>query len=64
MQIGAARILGGLRLARQRHTGALREIRHDIEKFHLLILHEEADHGAMRSATEAVIELLVGADRK
>ena len=41
---------------------ALREIRHGVDELHLLVLHEKADHRAMRAAAEAVIELLVGAD--
>ncbi len=52
---------GRLRLARQFEAGALRQVRHRIEKPHLLVLHEKADHGAVRAAAEAVIELLVGA---
>ncbi len=56
---GSARTL---RLARQFQSRALREIRHGVEKPKLLVLHEKADHGAVRAAAEAVIELLLRTD--
>jgi hypothetical protein len=62
MQVGASRIAGALSLARQLDSRALRQIRHRIEKSQLLVLHQEADHRAVRAAAETVIELLVGTD--
>src|SRR5450631_3419812 len=64
MQIGAARIPRRLRFTRQLEPGALREIGDGVEKLHLFVLHEKTDDGAMRTAAEAVKELLVGAYRE
>ena len=61
VEIDAAGLARALRLARQLQARALREIRDRVEESELLVLHEKADHGAVRAAAEAVIELLVGA---
>jgi hypothetical protein len=62
VKIAAGGLAGALRLAGQLQSGALRQIRHRIEKSELLVLHEKADHRAVRAAAKAVVELLIGAD--
>ncbi|KGX49631.1 hypothetical protein Y025_5578 [Burkholderia pseudomallei TSV32] len=52
------------RLVRHREPDRLRELLHRLGKREPRVLHQEADRGAMRAATEAVIELLRRADRK
>ena len=61
IEIDAAGLVRSLRLARQLEAGALREIGDRIEKPELLVLHQETDHGAVRTAAEAMIELLLRA---
>ncbi len=60
VQVGAAGVGAPQGLARHLHARALREVRNGVEELHLLVLHEKADHGAVRAAAEAVVELLVG----
>ena len=61
MQVGAAGIAAALQgLAGHFESYALREVGDGVEELHLLVLHEKADHGAVRAAAEAMIELLVG----
>ncbi len=46
----------GIGLVRQFEPGALRQIGHGIQEFHFLVLHEKADHCAVRAASKAVIK--------
>ena len=45
-------------LARHFHAGTLGQFFDRIEEFHAVVIHQEADRGAVRAAAEAVIELL------
>ena len=58
--LGAARVLA----ARHFHASALGQFIHRVEEFEAVVVHQEADRGAMRATTEAVIELLGGRDRE
>jgi hypothetical protein len=61
VQIRGAGIARRLRLARQFQPCALRKIGHRLEELHFLVLHEKTDDGAVRAASEAMVELFVGA---
>ncbi|MNV40323.1 hypothetical protein D3C71_1319240 [compost metagenome] len=53
-------LLGGARLgiARHFHADTLGQLIDRVEKLEAVVIHQEADRGAMRAAAEAVIELL------
>ena len=57
---GAARVL----VARHLHAGTLGQLIDRIEELEAVVVHQEADRGAVRAAAEAVIELLGGRDRE
>ena len=44
------------------HTGALGQFLDRVEELEAVVVHQEADGGAVRAAAEAVVELLVGRD--
>ncbi len=52
----------GLRIPRHLQTDPGSQCFHRVQKLHVVIIHQEADGGAVRSTTEAVIKLLGRAD--
>ena len=62
LQVGASLIARLQRLAWHFEPRALRQVPDGIEEFHLFVLHQEAQHGAVRAAAKAVVELLDRAD--
>ena len=59
--IGAARACVRAALVRHLEPQARGELLDRLGEGHVIVLHEEAEHGAVRAAAEAVIELLVRA---
>ena len=57
----AAATIVGARLARDLDTGSRGEFLDGLREGEAVVVHEEAERGAMRTASEAVVELLVGA---
>ena len=57
----AAATIVGTRLARDLYTGSRREFLDGLREGEAVVVHEEAERGAMRAAAEAVVELFVGA---
>ncbi|MCW0450032.1 hypothetical protein NB706_002866 [Xanthomonas sacchari] len=53
--LGRATLLG---VARDVHAGALGQLVDRVEEFEAVVVHQEADRGAVRAAAEAVVELL------
>ena len=54
----------GAAFARHLETGAGREFLDGLDEAEVVVLHHEAERGAVGAAAEAVIELLVGAHRE
>ena len=59
--VGALGPRGPAALVRHLEPQARGQFLHRLREGHVVVLHEEAEHGAVRAAAEAVIELLVGA---
>ena len=60
VRVGRAR--GRAALARYFEAGSRREIFDRLDEAEVIVFHDEAEHGAVGAAAEAVIELLVDAD--
>jgi hypothetical protein len=54
----------GAALARHLEARARGQVLDGLDEAEVVVLHDEAERGAVRPAAEAVIELLVGADRE